>query len=35
MLRYYKKLKKVRNSETYVFFIEGHQENIMITTETN
>ena len=33
MLHYYKKLKNVTNSKTYVFFIASKQENIVITTE--
>ena len=30
-----KKLKNVRSSQTYVFLIASHQQNIMITTEKN
>ena len=33
MLHYYKKLKNVTNSKTYVSFIASKQENIAITTE--
>ena len=35
LLRYYKNLKSVNSSQSYVFFIASKQQNIMITTEKN
>ena len=34
-IHYYRQLKNVRHSKTYVFFIVSNQENILITTEKN
>ena len=35
ILRYYKKVKNVKSSKSYVFIIGSKQQNIMVNTEKN